>query len=84
MISLVLGLSVLISQTNFTGQCDCIDNRAVEPNRPGVILFDKITRKAIAIDAAVPTDDMLVSTTAEKKRKYQPLEVCLLYTSRCV
>lgn len=50
-------------------------DRAVEANRPDIVLIDKQARKAVIIDIAVPSDQKLISTVAEKKRKYQPLAV---------
>ncbi|RZF42371.1 hypothetical protein LSTR_LSTR004179 [Laodelphax striatellus] len=52
-----------------------VTDRAVEANRPNIVLFDRVCKKAYIIDVAVPLDDNLVSTLAEKKRKYQPLSV---------
>ena len=62
--------------------CAITTDRAVEANRPDIVLFNKISKKAIIIDVAVPSDDKLLSTIAEKKRKYQTLSVELkdMYT----
>lgn len=48
-------------------------DRAVEANRPDMVWVDKKLKRAFIIDMAVPLDKNVVSTWAEKKRKYQPL-----------
>ena len=53
--------------------CAITTDRPVEANRPDIILFNKIKKKAIIIDVAVPSNDKLLSTIAEKKRNYQAL-----------
>ncbi|XP_039276066.1 uncharacterized protein LOC111055986 [Nilaparvata lugens] len=55
--------------------CCKTTDRAVEANRPDIVLFDRKNKEAYIIDVAVPLDENLVSTIAEKKRKYQPLSV---------
>lgn len=52
-----------------------VTDRPVEANKPDIVVFDKTTRRAIIIDVAVPLDHNLLSTIAEKKRKYQPLAI---------
>ena len=51
--------------------CAITTDRVVEANRPNIVLFNKIKKQAIIIDVSVPSDDTLLSTIAEKKRKYQ-------------
>jgi hypothetical protein len=52
-----------------------ITYRPVEANRPDLVLFDKKAKTAIIVDIAIPLDDNLETTIAEKKRKYLPLAV---------
>jgi len=52
-----------------------ITDRSVEANRPDLVLFDKKAETAIIVDIAIPLDDNLETTIAEKKRKYLPLAV---------
>jgi hypothetical protein len=52
-----------------------VTDRSVEANRPDIVLFDRWERKAMIIDVAVPLDANVVTTVAEKKRKYQPLAI---------
>jgi hypothetical protein len=52
-----------------------ITDRSVEVNRPDVVLFDKKSETAIIVDIAIPLDDNLETTIAEKKRKYLSLAV---------
>ena len=56
-------------EREFWWDCAITTDRAVEANRPDIVLFNKIKKKkAIIIDVAVPSDDKLLSTIAEKKR----------------
>jgi RNA-splicing ligase RtcB len=48
-------------------------DRAVEANRPDLVWVNKKEKKAFIVDIAVPLDKNVVSTMAEKRRKYQPL-----------
>jgi hypothetical protein len=52
-----------------------ITDWSVEANRPDLVLFDKKAETAIIVDIAIPLDDNLDTTIAEKKRKYLPLAV---------
>jgi hypothetical protein len=40
-----------------------------------LVLFDRKAENAIIVDIAIPLDDNLETTIAEKKRKYLPLAV---------
>jgi hypothetical protein len=46
-----------------------ITDRSVETNRPELVDFDKKAETAIIVDIAIPLDDNLAITIAEKKRK---------------
>ncbi|KAF4528234.1 hypothetical protein B566_EDAN016009 [Ephemera danica] len=59
-----------------------VTDRAVEANRPDLVLIDKKEKTAIIIDIAVPLDNHVVTTCAEKRRKYQPLAVELKHMYR--
>jgi hypothetical protein len=48
---------------------------SVEANRPDLVLLDKKAETDIIVDIAIPLDDNLETTIAEKKRKYLPLVV---------
>jgi hypothetical protein len=63
-----------------------VTDRAVEANRPDLVLFDKKAQTATIIDIAIPSDAHVVSTIANKRRKYQPLAVELkdIYKLRSV
>ena len=50
-------------------------DRSDEGNRPDIVLVDKNNRTAKIIDIAVPLDNNIISTIAEKKRKYHGLAV---------
>jgi hypothetical protein len=52
-----------------------IPDRSVEANRSDLVLFDKKAETAIIVDIAIPLNDNLETTIAEKKRKYLPLAV---------
>ncbi|XP_045463778.1 uncharacterized protein LOC123673337 [Harmonia axyridis] len=44
-----------------------------EHNRPDMVVWDKKNRTAVIIDFAVPQDQNMMKTYAEKIRKYEPL-----------
>lgn len=50
-----------------------ITDRGVEHNRPDMVIFDKANKKAIIIDFAVPLDQNLAKSYAEKITKYEIL-----------
>lgn len=50
-----------------------ITDRSVEHNRPDMVVFNKDERTAIIIDFAVPLDQNLTKTYAEKITKYEAL-----------
>jgi hypothetical protein len=50
-------------------------DRAVEANKPDIVVIDQGNLKGLIIDIAVPLDDNLEKTHAEKRRKYQGLAV---------
>lgn len=52
-----------------------VTDRSVEANRPDICVLDVARRRATIVDIAVPLDENLVATHAEKRRKYQPLAV---------
>jgi hypothetical protein len=45
-----------------------ITDRSVKANGPDLVLFDKKAETAIIVDIAIPLDDNLETTLAEKKR----------------
>lgn len=50
-----------------------ITDRGVEHNRPDMVVWDKLNKTATIIDFAVPQDNNLAKTYAEKIRKYEAL-----------
>eukprot|EP00957_Ditylum_brightwellii_P061576 4672742-Ditylum_brightwellii.AAC.1 len=46
-------------------------------NKPDIVVIDKLAKMGQLIDAAVPYDTNIVSTTAEKITKYRALELRL-------
>lgn len=50
-----------------------ITDRCVPYNRPDIVIRDKRTKEALIIDVAVPNTHNLLTTIAEKKRKYTEL-----------
>jgi hypothetical protein len=50
-------------------------DRAVEANRPDICVIDQLKQEGLIVDIAVPLDDNIEKTIAEKKRKYQQLSV---------
>jgi hypothetical protein len=61
-----------------------VTDRSVEANRPDLVLFDKKAKTAVIDDIAIPLDDSLETTIAEKNRKskYLPLAVELKYFNK--
>jgi len=52
-----------------------VTDRTVEANRPDILLINHQMKQAQVIDVAVPLDENLNKTVAEKRRKYQGLAV---------
>ncbi|CAB3379748.1 Hypothetical predicted protein [Cloeon dipterum] len=54
---------------------EMVTDRAVEANRPDIVVIDQRKKEGLIIDIAVPLDANMERTVVEKKRKYQPLAV---------
>ncbi|CAB3382611.1 Hypothetical predicted protein [Cloeon dipterum] len=54
---------------------EMVTDRAVEANRPDIVVIDQRKKEGLIIDIAVPLDANVERTVVEKKRKYQPLAV---------
>ncbi|XP_044755067.1 uncharacterized protein LOC123314020 [Coccinella septempunctata] len=50
-----------------------ITDRAVQHNRPDIVIFDKINKKVTIIDVTVPADDNITKAYTEKLTKYHDL-----------
>uniref|UniRef100_A0A8D8RDC3 Reverse transcriptase domain-containing protein n=1 Tax=Cacopsylla melanoneura TaxID=428564 RepID=A0A8D8RDC3_9HEMI len=50
-----------------------ITDRCVPYNRPDIVIWDKNSREVLIVDVAIPNTHNVISTSAEKKRKYTEL-----------
>ncbi|KAF4523203.1 hypothetical protein B566_EDAN002462 [Ephemera danica] len=69
----VLAPKEYLERHNAVAKVIIVTDKAVEANRPDLVLIDKKEKTATIIDIAVPLDNHVVTTCAVKRRKYQPL-----------